>query len=50
MELIIEAKDDDKDLFLGEGADLMYHFLVLLAEKGCTLSEVIDVLKERHSR
>ncbi len=50
VELVIASKDDDKDLFLGEGADLMYHFLVLLAEKGCTLSEVIDVLKERHSR
>ena len=50
VELVIASKDDDKDLFLGEGADLMYHFLVLLAEKGCTLSEVIDVLKDRHSR
>ena len=50
VELIIEAKDDDKDLFLGEAADLMYHFLVLLTEKGCTLSEVTDVLKSRHSR
>ena len=50
VELIIEAKDEDKDLFLGEGADLIYHFLVLLAQKDCELSEVIDVLKERHSR
>ncbi len=50
VELVIASKDDDKDLFLGEGADLMYHFLVLLAQKGCSLSEVIDVLKERHSR
>lgn len=50
VELIIEAKDDDKDLFLGEAADLMYHLLVLLTEKGCTLSEVTDVLKSRHSR
>ena len=31
VELVIEAKDDDKSLFLGEAADLMYHFLVLLA-------------------
>ena len=50
VELIIEAKDDDKELFLGEAADLMYHLLVLLTEKGCTLSEVTDVLKSRHSR
>ena len=50
VELIIEAKDDDKDLFLGEAADLMYHLLVLLTEKDCTLSEVTDVLKSRHSR
>ncbi len=50
VELIIEAKDNDKDLFLGEAADLMYHFLVLLAQKDSTLSEVIEVLKDRHSR
>ncbi len=50
VELIIESKDDNKSLFLGEAADLMYHFLVLLAEKNVPLSEVIDVLKGRHSR
>ncbi|HPY11248.1 MAG TPA: bifunctional phosphoribosyl-AMP cyclohydrolase/phosphoribosyl-ATP diphosphatase HisIE [Sphaerochaeta sp.] len=50
VELIIESKDDNKDLFLGEAADLMYHFLVLLAQKNMELSEVIEVLKGRHSR
>lgn len=50
VELVIEAKDNNKDLFLGEAADLMYHFLVLLAQKECTLSEVVEVLKGRHSR
>ncbi len=50
VELIIESKDDDKELFLGEAADLMYHFLVLLAQKESTLSEVVEVLKDRHSR
>ena len=50
VELIIESKDDDKELFLGEAADLMYHFLVLLAQKDSTLAEVVEVLKERHSR
>jgi len=48
VELVIEAKDDDKALFMGEAADLMYHYLVLLAAKDYTLSEVIDVLKSRH--
>jgi len=50
VELIIESKDDNKNLFLGEAADLMYHFLVLLTQKNVQLSEVIDVLKGRHSR
>lgn len=48
VELVIEAKDNDKDLFLGEAADLMYHYLVLLAAKNYTLEEVIEILKERH--
>lgn len=50
VELVIEAKDDNADLFLGEAADLMYHYLVLLTAKGHTLNEVIAVLKERHSK
>ncbi len=50
VELVIEAKDDNKDLFLGEAADLMYHYLVLLAEKGYTLEEMLAVLQSRHSR
>jgi phosphoribosyl-ATP pyrophosphohydrolase/phosphoribosyl-AMP cyclohydrolase len=50
VELIIESKDNNKDLFLGEAADLMYHYLVLLAEKDVKLQEVIDVLKSRHAR
>lgn len=49
VELVIEAKDDNKDLFLGEAADLMYHYLVLLAAKGYRLEEVVDVLRKRHS-
>jgi len=49
VELVIEAKDDDKALFLGEAADLMFHYLVLLQAKGYSLSEVIDVLKLRHA-
>ena len=50
VELIIESKDNNKELFLGEAADLMYHFLVLLAQKDSSLSEVVEVLKGRHSR
>jgi phosphoribosyl-ATP pyrophosphohydrolase/phosphoribosyl-AMP cyclohydrolase len=48
VELVIESKDNNRDLFLGEAADLMYHFLVLLAAKNCTLAEVENVLKARH--
>jgi len=48
VELVIEAKDDNKDLFMGEAADLMYHYLVLLAQKGYRLDEVEAVLRERH--
>lgn len=50
VELVIEAKDDNEDLFLGEAADLMYHYLVLLQAKNIELATVIDVLKERHKK
>ena len=48
-ELIIEAKDDNDNLFLNEAADLMYHILVLLAEKGFKMADVENILAERHS-
>jgi phosphoribosyl-AMP cyclohydrolase / phosphoribosyl-ATP pyrophosphohydrolase len=48
VELVIEAKDDNRDLFLGEAADLMYHYLVLLAAKDITLEDVMAVLRARH--
>lgn len=50
VELVIEAKDDDRDLFLGEAADLMYHYIVLLAAKGYSLEDVREVLRERHGK
>lgn len=50
VELIIEAKDDADELFKGEAADLLYHFLVLLAAKEITLDEVLEVLAGRHSK
>jgi phosphoribosyl-ATP pyrophosphohydrolase/phosphoribosyl-AMP cyclohydrolase len=48
VELVIEAKDDNKALFKGEAADLLYHFLVLLKAKEVSLDEILIVLKERH--
>jgi len=50
VELVIEAKDDNKDLFLNEAADLMYHYLVLLQAKGYSLQDVEEVLKQRHKK
>jgi phosphoribosyl-ATP pyrophosphohydrolase/phosphoribosyl-AMP cyclohydrolase len=50
VELVIESKDNNKDLFLGEAADLMYHYLVLLAAKDFSLNDVLEVLKKRHSK
>lgn len=50
VELVIEAKDNNKDLFLGEAADLMFHYLVLLAAKDYTLQDVLEVLHKRHSK
>ena len=48
MEVVIEAKDNNDELFKGEAADLLFHFLVLLAEKNISLNEVLEVLKKRH--
>ena len=50
VELVIESKDDNKEKFLGEAADLLYHYLVLLRAKNYTLDEVVDVLAARHGR
>lgn len=50
VELVIEAKDNNRELFLGEGADLLFHYLILLQQKGFTLQDIINVLKERHSK
>lgn len=49
VELVIEAKDQNDDLFLNEAADLMYHLLVLLTAKNYRIEDVIAVLKSRHS-
>ncbi|MEX2513075.1 MAG: bifunctional phosphoribosyl-AMP cyclohydrolase/phosphoribosyl-ATP diphosphatase HisIE [Cyclobacteriaceae bacterium] len=50
VEIVIEAKDDNKELFLGEAADLMFHYLVLLEAKGYELDEVMEVLIKRHQK
>jgi len=50
VELVIEAKDDNRDLFLNEAADLLYHYLVLLVAKGYSLQDVIEILEDRHKK
>ncbi len=50
VELVIEAKDNNEDLFLNEAADLMFHYLLLLNAKGYKLQNVIEILQQRHSK
>ncbi len=47
VELVIESKDNNEELFLNEAADLMFHYLILLHAKGYSLDHVVDVLKKR---
>jgi len=48
VEIVIEAKDNNDDLFLNEGADLLFHYLILLQAKGFTLKDIVKVLEGRH--
>ena len=48
VELIIEAKDDNIELFKNEAADLLYHFLILLKAKKLKFADIEEVLKSRH--
>ncbi|GAB3546688.1 bifunctional phosphoribosyl-AMP cyclohydrolase/phosphoribosyl-ATP diphosphatase HisIE [Spirosoma fluminis] len=50
VELVIEAKDGNDDLFKGEAADLLYHFLVLLEHKNINLDDILAVLQSRHHK
>lgn len=50
VEMVIEAKDNNDELFLNESADLLFHYLVLLNAKGYKLQDVIIVLQKRHSK
>lgn len=47
VELIIEAKDDNIDLFKNEAADLLYHMLILFKTKKIQLEDVEEVLRNR---
>jgi phosphoribosyl-ATP pyrophosphohydrolase/phosphoribosyl-AMP cyclohydrolase len=48
VELIIEAKDVNRELFLNEAADLLFRYIVLLQAKNCSLTDVVKVLQQRH--
>lgn len=50
VELVIEAKDNDEDLFKNEAADLLYHFLILLKAKNFLLEEIEKILLDRNSK
>ena len=50
VELVIEAKDENIELFKSEAADLLYHLLILLKIKGVTVESIEGVLKERHEK
>lgn len=50
VEVVIESKDDNNDLFLNESADLLFHYLILLQAKGFTLEDVTEILRARHSK
>ena len=50
VELVIEAKDNDDNLFLNEAADLLFHYLLLLNAKGHNLQSVMNILQQRHSK
>jgi phosphoribosyl-ATP pyrophosphohydrolase/phosphoribosyl-AMP cyclohydrolase len=48
VETVIEAKDQNDELFIGEAADLLFHYLILLQAKGFTLSDITKELQKRH--
>lgn len=50
VETVIEAKDNNDDLFLNESADLLFHYLVLLNAKGYRLKDIADILQKRHAK
>ena len=48
VETVIEAKDDNDDLFLNESADLLFHYLILLQAKGFKMKDIVKTLGSRH--
>ena len=50
VEVVIEAKDNDDNLFLNESADLLYHYLILLQAKGFKLQDVVGILEGREKK
>ena len=50
VELVIESKDNNIELFKNEAADLLFHFLILLQEKGLCLNDIEEVLQKRHKK
>ena len=50
VEMVIEAKDNNEELFLNESADLLFHYLLLLNAKGYQLADVLAILQKRHSK
>ena len=48
VELIIESKDENIDLFMNEAADLLYHLLILLKAKNLSFSDIEEILLSRH--
>ena len=48
VEMVIEAKDNNEQLFLDESADLLFHYMILLQSKGYALADVAKVLAQRH--
>lgn len=50
VELVIESKDNNDELFINEAADLLFHYLILLNAKGKSLNDVEQTLKLRHRK
>ncbi len=50
VEVVIEAKDQNDDLFLNESADLLFHYMILLQAKGFKLKDIEKVLRNRHKK
>jgi len=48
VEVVIAAKNDENDEFIGEVADLVYHLLVLLVAKDIKITDIERRLQERH--